>query len=90
MATLLKYRRAGDVLATEVTEKNLDDLAEMAHGSVFTGPERTGGARYLLLETAEGTQRADLGDYLVQHGEGRKATFTAVAADEFTATYTRP
>ena len=90
MAQMLKYRPVGDVLATEVTDKNLDDLAALTKAQVFTSPDRLGGTRYIVLTTADGSsQRADVGSYIVQDGEGKRATFSAMDAPSFLATYTR-
>lgn len=86
MAQLRKYHPVGDVQAAEATEANLDDLAEMAGASTFTSPA---GARYALVESPEGTTRLDVGGWLVQDGEGKRATFRALSADEFAASYTR-
>lgn len=86
MPTLSKYRPIGEVHAAEATERNLDDLAEMAGASTFTSPR---GERYALVEAAAGTTRLDIGGFLVQHGEGKGATYEAMDAETFHATYAR-
>ncbi len=85
---MLKYRPKGDVQAAELTEKNAQELAEASGGALFISPRTS--KPYVLLETDEGTQRADLGDYLVQEGEGKKATWRAVPVEVFTETFQRP
>lgn len=83
---MTKYRPAGEVHCAEATESNLDDLAEMAGAQVFTSPR---GGRYALVESASGTTRLDVGGFLVQHGEGKDATYEALDAEAFAATYAR-
>lgn len=86
MPTLTKYRPAGEVHAAEVTERNLDDLAEMAGAQTFTAPN---GTRYMLVENDAGTTRADVGGFLVQHGEGKDASYEGMDAETFSTTYAR-
>lgn len=86
MATLRKYHPTGEVLAAEATESNLDDLASMAGATTFTSPQ---GDRYALVESPSGTTRLDVGGWLVQDGDGKRATFRALSADEFAASFTK-
>lgn len=86
MPTLVKYRPVGEVHAAEATERNLSDLAEMAGAQTMTSPR---GAPYALVESPEGTTRLDVGGFLVQHGEGKRATYEALSAGAFAATYAR-
>lgn len=83
---MTKARPVGEVHYAEATEGNLSDLAEMADAQTFTSPR---GAQYALVESPAGTTRLDVGGYLVQHGEGKGATFEALSAEAFTATYAR-
>ena len=86
MPNLTKYRPAGEVHALEASESNLEALAEMAGGQLFTSPQ---GERYALVESPNGTTRLDVGGFLVQHGEGKAATYEALDADAFGRTYAR-
>ncbi len=85
-ARMVKHHPVGEVLACEATESNLDDLGEMAGAQRMTSPR---GVPYALVESDAGTTRLEVGGYLVQEGEGKRAQFRAMTADEFQATYTR-
>lgn len=73
--------------AHEVTEANIEKLAEKHDATVMTS-QRTEGLRFLLVETEQGTQRADVGGYLVEHEDGTVSAFQS--AEAFHAVYERP
>lgn len=83
---LLKYRQVGaDVHAVQVTDGNAVDVAGLTGGMAMTSPRTE--QQYVLFETASGTQRADVGSYVVQHQDG---SCEALTADEFAVRYERP
>lgn len=83
---LLKYRAKGaDVLAAEVTTKNVLDVAEHTGGTHFVSPRTQ--EPYVLVERETGTQRADVGSFVVEHQDG---SFEALPAGDFAARYERP
>lgn len=86
MPQMTKARPVGEVLFCEATERNLPDLAEMAGAQTFTSPR---GEQYALVESEQGTTRLDVGGFLVQHGEGKSATYEGMDAETFHATYAR-
>ena len=85
---MTKFVRRGAVVdATEVTEANLERLAEAHGGTVFTAPD--GQTRYALFESPEGTSRAEVGGF-VAVTEGVDGARAYRDGESFMSEYQRP
>ncbi len=74
--------------ATEVTESNIEKLAEKHDAATLHTSQRTDGLRFLLVEGPKGSTRADVGGYVVEHADGTLTAFQT--AEAFDAVYERP
>ena len=86
---MLKYRAKGsDVVAVEVTAENVDEVAALVGGTSFISPRTD--QPYVLVETPNGSARADLGAFVVQGGTEDQPTFQVFSAEEMATRYERP
>jgi hypothetical protein len=56
-------RKGATVDATEVTKTNFDSLAESVGAKVYAEPDT--GTRYMIVESPNGSSRAEIGGYVV-------------------------
>lgn len=86
---MLKHKaRGSDVTAVQVTADNLADVAAEAGGDVFTSPRDD--TSYVVVETGDGSRRAEAGTWLVRREAGEDVWYEVLADDDFQLQYERP
>lgn len=86
---MLKYRAVGsDVQAVEVTEKNAADVAEAIGAQHFISPRTD--KPYVLVETPTGSERADVGSFVIVSGTDEEPVYAVLDAEMMARTYARP
>ncbi len=87
---MTKHVRVGATVdAHEVTESNLERLAE-AHGGTVHTSVREQGKRFLTFESEDGTLRIDVGGYVVLDAAGENVIDGFSDPEAFRAEYERP
>ncbi len=77
------------VEAYEVTDSNIDRLADKHGGTVHTSV-REQGKRFATFESEDGTLRVDVGGYVVLDRDETKVIDGFSDPDEFRKSYERP
>lgn len=86
----LHIARGAKVQAHEVTESNLEKLAE-AHGGTVHTSVREAGQRFLTFESEDGTLRVNVGGYVIVDPDDESRVIDGYSDPEaFAAAYERP